>query len=114
MVVIKFMVTILLLIIIGVFVTVALIGHKKLRGFNEYPLFLNQTIVVILLSIALLLFGLVVEFTSRAEIVYGSSDSVRCGMCTSCLYFSIATVLLHTIAMNFLFSMKSYYYSQES
>lgn len=100
--VIKFMVTILLF-IIGIFVTMTLIGRRKLRGFNEYPLFLNQTVVVILHSITLLLFGLVQEFSSQAEFLYGSSDSVRCGMCAFAgfLFVLFNTVLLHTVAMNF-------------
>ena len=101
--VIKFMVTILLF-IIGVFVMVTLIGRKKLRGFNEYPLFLNQTVTVILHSLTLLLFGLVIEFSPEAEFAYGSSDSVRCGMCTFAgfLFILFNTVLLHTVAMKFL------------
>ena len=101
--VIKFMVTILLF-IISVFVTIALIGHKKLRRFSEYPLFLNQTVVVILHSVTLLLFGLAVEFSPQAEFIYGSSDSVRCGMCAFAgfLFILFNTVSLHTVAMNFL------------
>ena len=101
--VIKFMITILLF-IIGIFVTMALIGRRKLRGFSEFPLFLNQTVAVILHSISLLLFGLVVEFSPQAEFVYGGSDSVRCGMCTFAgfLFVLFNTVLLHTVAMNFL------------
>ena len=101
--VIKFMITILLF-IVGIFVTMALICRRKLRGFNEFPLFLNQTVVVILHSITLLLFELVVEFSPQAEFVYGNSDSVHCGMCTFAgfLFVLFNTVLLHTVAMNFL------------
>ena len=101
--VIKFMITILLL-IIGIFVIMALTCRRKLRGFSEFPLFLNQTVVVILHSITLLLFGLVVEFSPQGEFPYGSSDSVRCGMCTFAgfLFILFNTVLLHTVAMNFL------------
>ena len=101
--VIKFLVTILLS-IIGIFVMVTIIGRKKLRGYNDYPLFLNQTVTVILHSLTLLLFGLVIEFSPQAEFVYGGSDSVRCGMCTFAgfLFILFNTVLLHTIAINFL------------
>ena len=101
--VIKFMVTILLF-VIGIFVMVTLIGRKTLRGFNDYPLLLNQTVTVLLHSLTLLLFGLVIEFSPQAEFVYGGSDSVRCGMCTFAgfLFILFNTVLLHTIAINFL------------
>ena len=98
--VIKFMVTILFS-IIGVFVITALIGHKELRRRSNYPLLLNHTVVVILHSMTLLLFGIVVEFSPNAEFEYGSSDSVRCGMCTFAGFPFILfnTVLLRTVAM---------------
>ena len=101
--VIKYMITILLF-MIGIFVTVPLTCIKERRQRDQFPLFLNQTIVVILHSIALLLFGLVVEFSPQAEFVYGNSDSVRCGICTFAgfLFILFNSVLLHTAAMNFL------------
>ena len=103
MAVMKFMVTIMLF-IIGIFIMVTLAGRRELRKFNEYPIFVNQTVTVILQSVTLLLFSLVTEFSPRAEFVYGSNDSVRCGMCTFAgfLFILFNTVLLHTVAIKFL------------
>ena len=102
--VMKFMVAFLLF-VIGVFVAAFLISdRRRLRKTHGFPLLLNQTVVVLLHTISLLLFGLVVEFSPQAEFVYGSSDSVRCGMCAFAgfLFVLFNTVLLHTISMSFM------------